>query len=450
MRAAGRSLTFNASSATLLSAALMSTVLLGTGLAAPDVGQAATSAGQAAPAPPATGFERSNGAHWTSLAEESRFLARVDGDNEHVAVERVGSSVQDRPLRLVRVAAPGSTRVPRNTALFVCSQHGDEPAGREACLTTIRDLAYTEDPDMLRFLRATNVLFLPNANPDGHRANTRENADGVDINRDHIALATPEARAVNQVIREHRPDVVQDLHEYGPRPPYYVKDFLSLWPRNLNTHRAVHAESQRFSERYARPAVERAGFSTGVYGILTDPDTGEPIEQIAGDGQERILRNATGVKHAVSLLAETRTDPLTQEEQRDPALNNRRRVDSHLASLEGTKRMLDERRGRIEAATTLARLRGLANTGPVYLGGADNEPPEPERVLDPAPCGYRLTADQFDRLAGTLETHGVHSRPVSGGGVLVPMRQQARNLVPLLLDERADYHLTAAAPVACH
>lgn len=414
-------------------------------LSAPVVAYAAPEA----PPPPATGFERSQGARWTTLAEESAFLDRIARDNEQVSVSRAGSSVRGHPLRLVRVGAADAARGSSNVALFVCSQHGDEPSGREACLSTIRDLAYTRDPEVRDFLRATTVLFLPNANPDGHRANTRENADGVDINRDHLALASPEARAIVRVIRDHEPDVVQDLHEYGPKPPYYVKDFLSLWPRNLNTDDAVHDESVRFAEEYVRPEVERAGFSTGVYGIYTDPETGEPIKQVAGDGQERILRNAVGVKNALGLLGETRTDPLTEEEKRDPALNNRRRVDSQLASLRGTARMIDERRGRIEAATTRARQDGLANTGPVYFGGADNERPSPDQVLDDPPCGYRLTARQYAPLAGTLELHGVRSRPAPGGERMVPMHQQARDLIPLLLDVRGAFHLTAGQPVPC-
>ncbi|MFG3259681.1 M14 family metallocarboxypeptidase [Streptomyces sp. NPDC048172] len=402
---------------------------------------------------PRTGFERSNGQRWTTQPEEGDFLAAVDRASARVTTDTLGTTKQGRPLRLVRIGEPaprGAEQVRRgNSVLLICSQHGDEPSGREACLSTVRDLAFARDSGTRRFLARTNVLVVPTANPDGRAADTRGNSDGVDINRDHLALSTAEARAMAAVQRDYRPDTIYDLHEYGATVPYYVKDLLSLWPRNLNAAHGVHRESRALSERYVRPHAEKAGHSTGIYGIWTDPETGEPVKQVAGDGQERILRNTVGVKHAVGQLVETRVDALTDEEKADPALNNRRRVHSQLAALKGAYDFASERRSRIEAATGAARVAGLADRGPVYLGGADNEKPDPEQILQDPPCGYRLTAAQWKDVRTTLDLHGVKARR-DGSGVLVPLRQSQRALVPLLLDGRAQYGLTAGTPVtAC-
>jgi hypothetical protein len=390
--------------------------------------------------PPRTGFELSAGARWTTPDEEYDFLRTVDRASGRVRVEQAGTTVQGRPLHLVQVGAKRPTVV-----LLLCTQHGDEPAGREACLIKIRDLAYARDAATRRLLETTTLLFVPTVNPDGRVADTRGNADGVDINRDHIALATPEGRTVAKIIRDYRPDVIHDLHEFGPTPLYYDKDVLWLWPRNLNVDKRVHDESEKLSRDYVRAGVEGAGHTSGVYGIWTDPVTGRPIKQIAGDGQERILRNTAGLKHALGLLVETNADPNPGE---DVPAAARRRVSSHLSGVAGTLKLVTERRVQLETATTVSRLTASIKRGPIYFGGADNEAPAPEKVEPNPPCAYRLTDAQYALVKEKLDLHGVQSKQVHGGR-LVPLAQQAQPLIPLLLDARGTFELTQGTPVPC-
>ncbi|MEU3647126.1 M14 family zinc carboxypeptidase [Lentzea sp. NPDC034063] len=363
---------------------------------------------------PRTGFELTG--KWTTEAEEQAYL-RATG----LPVTEIGVTAQGRPVQLVRVGS----RSARTVVLFICSQHGDEPAGREACLIRMRSLPRSSD---------VTYLFVPNANPDGRVADTRGNSSGIDINRDHLLLRSAEARTMASVIRDWQPDVIHDLHEFGPSEPYYVKDVLWLWPRNLNVADGVHDLSESLSRSYVRPSVEAAGRTSGVYGILIDPETGEPTGQIAGDGQERILRNTGGLKHGMGLLVETNVD-------NTPAY----RVQSHLLALDGTQSFVRENRSGVEAANAASR---AVRTGPIYFGGADNQAPDPSDVVTTPPCGYVLTGAQYRDVQDELALHGITSQYLRGGDRIVPLKQEARALVPLLLDARADGPLLSARPVA--
>lgn len=369
------------------------------------------------PSTPRTGFELRGGASWTTQEEEQRFLAALDRGSERLAVIRIGTTPQGRPLQLVTVADPapaGPERVAAGSSiLFVCSQHGDEPSGREACLQLARDLAYDDSADTRALLRHTTVLFVPTANPDGYAAHTRENAAGVDVNRDHLALVSPEARAIARVIRDYKPDLVHDLHEYTPRRRVYDRQLIHLWPRNRNVDAGVYQLSKELNDLVDRN-VARAGYSTGVYGIYHGPH-GEPIAQSAGDGQERILRNMAGLRHALGILVEANNEPTNPREAADPATLNRRRVRTHLeagrASLELFRRKGAEIARATAAAEREAARQGATGDTPLYFGGADNVLPAPAEVTVEPPCGYRLTAQQYARVAGVLELHGITATP---------------------------------------
>ncbi len=82
------------------------------------------------------------------------------------------------------------------------------------------------------------------------------------------------------------------------------------------------------------------------------------------------------------------------------------------------------------------------------LGGADNDPPQAGEVVDPAPCGYALTAAQAATVAETFRLHGIAATPADGGGVTVPMAQGAKPVIPLLLDGRGKRKSVSATPLS--
>ncbi|WP_152363414.1 M14 family zinc carboxypeptidase [Microlunatus speluncae] len=413
----------------------------------PNLSTAIATAADELPTP----FEKSDGAAWTTHPQSLRYYRSLAAASDRVAVQNIGKTIEGRPVQLVAVGAPAPKSVKEaaagSVAMFVCSVHGDEPSGREACLQLDRDLALSTDANVIRFLEQTTVLFV-NANPDGWVADTRGNADGTDVNRDYLAGATPEGQAVLKAIRDWKPDTLNDLHEYGPRE-HYDTDLLHLWPRNRNVDPGTYALAKQMSNDYASAQVTSLGYTSGVYGQLIKD--GEPYLQVAGDGQGRILRNYAGLVNVVGMLSETANAPLNDEEEADDALLNRRRVTVNYNSAIGSIQMVQENREQLIEETAAAAARqtkaGAEQSGVIYFGGQDDMIPTAANQVEAHPmCGYRLTAAQFSELKSTLGLHGITTTAIDGGR-LVSLGQPTRGLIPLLLDARSEYRLTEAEPV---
>jgi hypothetical protein len=408
--------------------------------------------------PPQTGFETSNGAAWTTHAQEQGFLAEVDQRSERVSIDVIGTTAQGRPVQLVQVGHPTphglEASLNRPTLMIACSQHGNEPAGREACLKTIRDLAFTDDPALIDLMSRQTFLFVPSANPDGRNSNSRGNSRGTDINRDHVGLATEEARAIAAVVRDWEPDFVMDLHEYGPgEPVLYDDDILYLWPRNLNVDQQVHDLAKSFAEDSLVPCVADAGYTSDEYGLDAVGDTN--IRQTAGDENEGIMRNAMGLRNAIGILIESAVSMSNNPQQLPNEIGSsagtaRRRVASQRTVIDCTLSFMDANGNEVAAATSYAAMakaaEGAALNVPVYFSGADNEAPPASSVIYPPPCRYVLGPADALTVADELELHGVESVPTEDGGMVVPLGQKAEPIIPLLLDDRGRGEIADATP----
>ena len=92
--------------------------------------------------------------------------------------------------------------------------HGDEPSGPLALLELLRRSGWPGD---------LNLWLMPNLNPTWFRLNTRENADGVDLNRDYRHLQSTEVRAhVKWLETLPRLDLALILHEDWEANGFYV------------------------------------------------------------------------------------------------------------------------------------------------------------------------------------------------------------------------------------
>ena len=92
--------------------------------------------------------------------------------------------------------------------------HGDEPAGPLAALRLLQDDLWPTD---------AAIWLCPCLNPTGFPLNRRENADGIDLNRDYRHLQSSEVRAHTDWLQRQPPfDITFCLHEDWESNGFYV------------------------------------------------------------------------------------------------------------------------------------------------------------------------------------------------------------------------------------
>ncbi|GAB3435077.1 MULTISPECIES: M14 family metallopeptidase [Giesbergeria] len=225
-----------------------------------------------------------------------------------------GTSQQGKPiyaLLLTRVpsTAPDSLIASkRPTVLLLAQQHGDEPAGSEALLVLAQELSTGQ---LAPLLDKINVVLVPRANPDGAQSGQRNTANGVDLNHDHLLLQTPEARALALLVRDFRPTLVLDAHEYNPAGRY-LSQFNALAHNDVLLQYANAAGTPEFLSKASREWYHTAQVSALQAQALRSDWYHTPSGE---QGQARLVmgaatpdtsRNANGLKQAVSAVVVTR------------------------------------------------------------------------------------------------------------------------------------------------
>jgi len=442
--------------------------LLGFPAIALSLAAVAPGAGAVQSTPPTTTFEDSAGASWTPHLDELGLLEQIAAESPRVEIEVIGETdATGRPLHLVRIGEPtphsmvAAQDMP--VELHICTQHGNEPAGREACLIAIRDLAFTDDPVLVEQLANQVMLFIPSANPDGREADTRENALGVDLNRNHLEVEQSETRAIGAVIRDWKPAINMDHHEYGPViPGLYDDDVLYLWPRNLNVHQPLREMARDFAKDFLNPCLLEQGYRSDEYGLYSlggQPAPDLDLQQSAGDEDDGISRNAAGLRHGLGLLVESLSADAGLLPDAAVAPLRQRRVASHRQVIDCTMTWMRDHAAdafRVSRESMTAKqIEGAQRSEPVWFNGQDEDTTvgatagaTPTSFADPAPCGYLVNATDAEyEFPESVAVHGIATMPLWNGDVFVDMAQSAEPVIGLLLDARATRHLVAAEPL---
>ena len=126
-----------------------------------------------------------------------------------VRLEEIGRSAEGRAIHLLAIGS-GERRV-----LLWSQMHGDEPSATPALLDIAGHLL--SDAQAGAVLDEITLLMVPMLNPDGAERGARRNAQGIDVNRDALNLATPEGRILKAVRDRYQPMLGFNLHDQDRR-----------------------------------------------------------------------------------------------------------------------------------------------------------------------------------------------------------------------------------------
>ncbi len=159
------------------------------------------------------------------------FLRKIDAASPLASQMQIGQTTEGRPVQALIMAkepnislplAPGDDRL---VIVLLGGIHSGENDGKEALLALMRDILSDASP---KHLEQAVLVFVPNFNADGnervgtlHRPGQegpdrgmgiRENAVGLDLNRDFVKLDSPEVRALVRMLDSWDADVLIDAH----------------------------------------------------------------------------------------------------------------------------------------------------------------------------------------------------------------------------------------------
>jgi murein peptide amidase A len=114
--------------------------------------------------------------------------------------------------------APGPVNV-----CISAGMHGDEPASVEAMVRFLEQSCNDEE-----LLKTFSFVVFPCDNPSGYELETRENALGIDLNRQfHTSHPAPEVQILAQAVEGVRFDHVYELHEDVDSYGFYLYELAA-------------------------------------------------------------------------------------------------------------------------------------------------------------------------------------------------------------------------------
>lgn len=119
----------------------------------------------------------------------------------------LGYSENKLPIHAIKIGF-GEKKI-----LIWSQMHGNESTGTKAMFDLLNCLVYRDDEAIEAILTACTIICVPMLNPDGAYNYTRENQNGIDLNRDAVAKNAVESELLRSMLDSFKPDFCFNLHD---------------------------------------------------------------------------------------------------------------------------------------------------------------------------------------------------------------------------------------------
>ena len=281
-----------------------------------------------------TRAETSNYEETSRYEDVTRIVSGLAASSPLVYTEMFGRTEEERDLPLMvisdpKVSSPEAAHKLGRPLVFVQANiHAGEVEGKEAILMLARRLV---SGDLKPLTKQLVILIAPDYNADGNEkvnvqnrtaqngpvagVGTRENAKGLDLNRDYMKLESREARALVQLMTRWDPHVLVDLHTTNGSYHAYHLTYSPILNPNADA-RLIAFERDRLLPAIQAAVLKKAGFRTYYYGNFS-PENGGGRESAridpanpgnatwrTFDHRPRFGNNYVGLRNRIAILSE--------------------------------------------------------------------------------------------------------------------------------------------------
>ncbi len=244
-------------------------------------------------------------------ADVELFLKRVQKLWTGSNLESIGKTNENRDIWAL-VVPPKEAGPNTITILLLGGIHSGECDGKEALLALARDYAIAKTLEIHKHVR---LIFVPNFNADGnervgvlHRpsqdgpaagAGIRENAQGLDLNRDFVKLETPEVRALIAALDRFNVDIMIDCHTTNGSLHRYDLTYA------VSNNPATPAVLDNWLRESLLPAVDGAMATKGMRSFYYGNFENEHKVWKSFGHEPRYSTDIMGLRGKIGILAES-------------------------------------------------------------------------------------------------------------------------------------------------